>query len=301
MNALDEHEQNSVSGLARFWQRLPVLVRAVITGLLVTIVGTVTWMLAYTLIPAPWSVAFQAIFLVLYVRYFSGHWWPRATAEVRKESFRSVKMTGAVWKWSLLAVLLYIVVIQSVNVVSFRIIELPMAKYEETYGTFENFPLWITWLVIIISAISAGVVEEIGFRGYMQVPLEKRFGPVISIAVTTVFFVILHFNQAWAPFMIIHLGVMAVLWGALAYASDSLIPVIIAHTIQDIIYFSYWFTGIVGRFEAQLIAETGIDTPFIIWALILVISCALFFWIVRKILVVRQWPDPRNLEMNPTI
>jgi membrane protease YdiL (CAAX protease family) len=288
MYALDEHEQNSVSGLARFWQRLPVLVRAVITGLLVTMVGTGTWMLAYSLIPAPWSVAFQAVFLLLYVRYFSGHWWPRATAEVRKESFRSVKMTGVVWKWSLLAVLLYIVIIQSVNVVSFRIIELPIAKFEETYGTFQNFPLWINWLIIIISALSAGVIEEIGFRGYMQVPLEKRFGPVISIVVTTVFFVILHFNQAWAPFMIIHLIVMAVLWGALTYASDSLIPSIIAHTIQDIIYFSYWFTGIVGRFEEQIIAETGIDTPFIIWTLILVISLTLFFWIVRNILVIRQ-------------
>jgi hypothetical protein len=57
---------------------------------------------------------------------------------------------------------------------------------------------------------------------------------------------------------------------------------------MDIINFSFWWTDLAGNFEFQTIAETGVDALFITTVLILVASLALFFWVARKIMVVRQ-------------
>ena len=44
----------------------------------------------------------------------------------------------------------------------------------------------------------AGITEEVGFRGYMQVPLEQKYGPGIAVLLVSLVFVVAHLNQAWA-------------------------------------------------------------------------------------------------------
>ena len=78
------------------------------------------------------------------------------------------------------------------------------------------------------------------------------------------------------------------MWGILAYASGSLIPGIISHTVADIFNFSYWWTDVAGRFDKQLITVTGIDSHFIVWFLILVSSAVLFSWAASKTLAARR-------------
>ena len=40
-----------------------------------------------------------------------------------------------------------------------------------------------------------GVSEEAGFRGYMQGPLMRRYGPVVAVLVVSVVFWVAHFNH----------------------------------------------------------------------------------------------------------
>jgi hypothetical protein len=101
-------------------------------------------------------------------------------------------------------------------------------------------------------------------------------------------FTIFHLNQAWAQPVLFQIFALSVLLGILAYASGSVLPSIIGHTIMDIINFSFWWTGLAGNFELQTIAVTGIDTLFITAVLIFVASLALFFWVIQKTLAVRQ-------------
>jgi hypothetical protein len=54
------------------------------------------------------------------------------------------------------------------------------------------------------------------------------------------------------------------LYGLLAWASNSLIPGMIGHTVMDIGMFSYWWTGVAGTFSARTISQTAIDQPFIV-------------------------------------
>ena len=79
----------------------------------------------------------------------------------------------------------------------------------------------------------------------------------------------------------------AVLIG-IAYVSGSLIPVMISHTVTDIVNFSYWWTDVAGTFDKRPIGETGLDAHFFVWITILVVSLALFALVTYKTQAARQ-------------
>lgn len=265
----------------RLWQRIPVIIQAIILGTLVCEIGIITWLVIITLIPVPWSILIMIIVFWVYWKYFSGSWGPRSTVEARKVSFRSIKMSTSVWKWGLVAALLLVVIVQSGLVLTFRIIDFPAETF--TMIDYDLFPPWFVVVFIIMAAFEAGIFEEVGFRGYMQVQLEKHYGSIVGIMIVSMTFVVLHLHQVWAPPILIHLFVISVLFGILAYTSGSLIPGIIGHTIIDIFSWAYWWSGVAENFEMQTIFETGIDSHFIIWLVILMISTIFFFWAVCKL------------------
>jgi membrane protease YdiL (CAAX protease family) len=281
----------SEATLSRLWQRIPLAVRAVITGFLVyAIGGLVAWIAVLTIIPIPWSLVVMWLVLWLYLKYFSGSWWPKTTVNARAERFRATKLSPRTWRWSLATALFIVVVIESSLVVTFRIVKFPAEAWAIGLDT-SAFPLWMVWLYIILTASVVGITEEVGFRGYMQLPLEKRYGPVAGIGFVAIMFAVFHLNQAWAPIVLFHLFLCGVMWGTLAYASGSLIPGILSHIVGDIFSFSYWWTDVAGSFDKQPIAETGIDGHFIAWTLILVLSIILCLWAMKKILAARGSQD----------
>lgn len=288
MTELNNQSPPLDSPTVRFWERIPVVVRAIVLGFLVfAIVGSVAWTAILILIPAPWSIVVMAIVLWIYLRYFRGSWWPKATAEARRVRFRATRLSIGAWRWSLIAALLAVVVFQSTLVVAFRIIEFPAEAWALGYD-FTDAPIWQVWLFILMAALVAGITEEVGFRGYMQVPLEKRYSPAVGITIVSIVFVVAHLNQAWAGGILIILFAISALWGVLAYVSGSLVPSIISHTVTDIFNFSYWWTDVAGTFDKRPIAETGIDMHFIVWVLIFLASIALFSLAARKTLTARQ-------------
>ena len=285
MTKLDRSTQPQISGLANVWQRIPVLIRAIISGIFVTFVGVGAWLLFLAVLPAPWSVIAMGGYLWLYWKYFSGSWWPRSTAEARSKKFRTIKLSAEGWKWGLAGTFLFVAIMQSATVLTFRLIEFP-AEASADYG-LDALPVWVAWITIIMASLVAGICEEIGFRGYMQGPLEKRYGPVAGIIIVSIMFTVFHLNQAWAQPVLFQIFAISALFGVLAYASGSLIPSIIGHTIMDIFNFAFWWTDLGGDFELQTIAVTGIDPLFITAVIVFAASLALFFWVARKMIAVR--------------
>ena len=263
------------TGLKRIWKKIPLVIRAIISGFLVSTIGVFTWVLAATFIPGPWLFPVMIILLWLYLRYFSGSWAPGSTAQSRKMSFRKVKLTGRVWKWSIIAGLLIVLFEQSGLVVTFRIIEFPADRFLEEYSFLGNIPVWMAWGVIFFTSAVAGICEETGFRGYMQLPIEKKYGPVTAIVIVSVVFVIVHLHQAWAGPIIFQIFLISVTFGLLAYYTGSLIPGIISHTIMDICNFSFWWSDLGKQFNEQPISKVGIDLNFLYWSLIFLLSIVL--------------------------
>ena len=286
MSDLNKQAQFSDSPISKFWQRIPVLIRAIVLGTVVESIGVGAWVLCLAVIPSPWTVVVMGGILWLYWKYFSGSWWPRFTAEARSKNFRAVTLSPAIWKWGLAGTFLFVVVFQSATVLTFRLTEFP-AEAAADYG-LDALPVWEAWITIIMASLVAGICEETGFRGYMQVPLEQRYGPAAGITIVSILFTVFHLGQAWAGPVLFQIFAISVLFGVLAYASGSLIPSIIGHTIMDTFNFAFWWTDLGGHIEFQTIGVTGIDPLFIMAVLILIASFALFFWVARKIMAIRQ-------------
>lgn len=286
MTTLDKTNQPQKSTLAKAWQRTPVLLKAILLIALVGIVGANGISVFLVALSMPFSLIAMLAYLFLYWRFFSGSWGPKKTAEIRKEYFRAGSLSPMLWKWSLWLAMLFVLVFQSSVVVTFRLIQFPADRFLVGFG-LESQPLWIAWAVIILAALSAGLTEETGFRGYGLVPLQKRYGQVLANIMISAMFVVFHLNQAWAPPLLVHLFVLSFVLGEIAYATGSLLPGIIAHTALDIVNFSYWWTDIAGGFKYQPIAITGMDLHFLVWSMILILSSVLLVWGLGKIKAVR--------------
>jgi membrane protease YdiL (CAAX protease family) len=297
VSELESHERarkpngrSSVSGIIRGWNRIPILVRSLTLGIVVSLLGVYASLIAAALVPPPWSLlAFLGVSWILY-KYFSGSWWPGETSKARSHSIRTVRMPARLWKISLLASFLLVVLVQSGFVFTFRIIEYPADMMTSEYN-FDEMPTWEAWLFILVSAMAAGVFEEMGFRGYAQVPLEERYGPVAGITLVSILFLLSHLTQGWIAPLIFHVFAGSVLYGILAFSSGSLVPGMIAHTIIDVFMFSYWWSDVAGTFNRQPVGVAGIDLHFILWTTIFVASSVLFFLAVRETNEVRRMID----------
>jgi membrane protease YdiL (CAAX protease family) len=269
--------------LGRFWNRVPLVIKAILTGFIVSTIGIMSWVLIGTTAPMPWAFIVMVGFLWAYLKYFRGHWGPKRSRSSRASKFRSLVLPRQTWLLSLFAIVLIVLIEQSGLVVTFRLMEFPADKFLQEYSFIENIPPWAGWLVIIMISAVAGICEEVGFRGYMQVPLEKRYSPLLSITLVSVVFVLVHLHQAWSGPIIIHIFILSILFGSIAYYSGSLIPGIIAHFIMDVFNFSFWWTDLGGQFNKKTLAHTGIDSHFIFWLIVHVLSLILFIIIIRKL------------------
>jgi membrane protease YdiL (CAAX protease family) len=155
----------------------------------------------------------------------------------------------------------------------FRFVPFPTAAFRQGYDLSFVASLALKWLAVVVSAMSAGICEEVGFRGYMQWPIEQRHSAPVAIFISSVFFMLLHLSKAWAIIGMVPIVFGAgVLLGVLAWSSQSLIPGMIAHVVMDVGLFAYWWTGIAGEFTVRPIRETGVDLVFLIAWLVFVAS-----------------------------
>ena len=120
----------------------------------------------------------MAVFLVFYWRFLKGWGWPQSTTAARRASLRAEPLSAQVWRWSLLAGGLGLAASIVLFIVSHRLIRWPQAPHSD----LTHIPLTTLLPSLLMSAMVAGISEEAGFRGYMQGPLERRYGPAMGIA-----------------------------------------------------------------------------------------------------------------------
>ena len=267
------------------WARLPVLVRAVATGLAVATAGTIPWA---TLVAAnikhgpalPWAVPIMAVYLWLFWRYVRGEGWPRSTAAARRASSRANGVPAELWGPALLAGLLGLVSVLLLQGVLSRVVALPQQRDLDV----SRYPVPTVLLWVLMSAVVAGVVEETSFRGYMQAPIERRHGPVIAILVTGSLFGLMHFTHPEVTLVLLpYYMAVAAVYGALAHLTDSTLPSMVLHGGGNALSAVDLFTR--GRSEWQLSAapkpliwEAGPDAPFLANATALFVAGAAAVW-----------------------
>jgi len=243
--------------------RIPVAVRAVVVGILVALIAANIWPVFLYMLGMPAAAGAEAAFLVVYIWWVRGGGRPSTWKAVRAENFRSRKLTSRDWVWGLIAAFAIAASVHAAMVVLFRLVPFPAEAFRRGYD-FSFIPTReLQLLSCVVSAASAGICEETGFRGYMQVPIEKRHGAVVAILISSLFFMLIHLTKGWALIgMVPIVFVAGAMYGSLAWASRSLVFGMIGHTIMDIGLFAYWWTQILGTFAQRPISETGMDLSF---------------------------------------
>jgi membrane protease YdiL (CAAX protease family) len=220
------------------WNRAPVLLRALLAAAAVTGTATVAWGVLIQsnlrLSPRlPWAAVCMAVFLVFYWRFLKGWGWPQSTTAARRASLRAEPLSALVWRWSLLAGGLGLAASIVLFIVSHRLIRWPQAPHSD----LSQIPVITLLPSLLISAVVAGISEEAGFRGYMQGPLERRYGPAMGIAITSTVFGLAHLSHgAFLPAILFDIG-WGSLFGLLTYWSGSIAPAIVLHSSADALAF----------------------------------------------------------------
>jgi len=244
----------------------------VLRGVAVLFAGNLLWGLLLAplnlkVLPlVPWAAVPMAAYLWLYWRYIGGRLGPAATAERRRESLRANPLAPEVWALAIVSGLTGFGALLVLTAVMARLIPMP-ASAPIVFPA--PMPQATAAVLLIMASVVAGITEEAAFRGYMQGPVERRYGLATAIAVNGAAFGLLHFpNHPGAVVqMLPYYIAVAAVYGGLTWATNSILPAIVLHVGGDI-----WSLGrlwITGRPEWQrsgealpLVWDSGVDRSF---------------------------------------
>lgn len=140
--------------------------------------------------------------------------------------------------------------------------------YPELFPELQAKPFgWIPLLLTLV--VSAPLIEEVVFRGWVQRPLE-RTSPTLAIAVTSLLFALAHGYPLLIPYYIL----AGVVLGASVYLTRSLWVGMIAHAAHNA-----WTTGVdaLGLTNERLMAWA--ERPLVFW----LATAALAGWVLVMI------------------
>lgn len=213
-------------------------VAPILTGLLIVVAGLVPWTLLAQLNARmrpdlPWSALATVAYLGILLVWLNGQGPPRRSADQRRQRLRLRPRhapdadgpgAGVV---IVLLVLLYVLW----TAVS-RLSPIPdLSPYPTTS---------YRWSMFIMGGVTAGVMEEVAFRGYMQTGLERHDRPN-AIWITSLVFVALHITQGLGAVLTLGPGIFlaSMLYGTLARRTGTILPGMAIHVLGDLarVYF----------------------------------------------------------------
>jgi membrane protease YdiL (CAAX protease family) len=184
---------------------------------------------------APWCAPAMAVVLWLMWQYLDGKGPPNRTSAERKQLLRANHVSGQAFKWSLLAGVSAIIALAGYWIILFQLFRMPANRF------LPNFPThsFLTVAVIIMGSLVSPITEESTVRGYFQTVLEQEFRPFLAIAISSVVFALVHVNQGlqWPKLLVYFLA--GVVFGAIAYFNNSILPCIFVHIVGDLTFFLF--------------------------------------------------------------
>jgi membrane protease YdiL (CAAX protease family) len=156
-----------------------------------------------------------------------------------------------------------------------------VALPQQQVPAFSNVPAFTVWSLLLMAAPVAGIIEEAAFRGYMQGPIERRYGLTVAILITGTMFAVAHldFTLILWPYYV----AVAAIYGTVTYLTNSVWPAVVLHTGGNI--YSNVDLLLHGQAEwqassgaAELVWATGVDAAFVGSAVALLVVAAGVVW-----------------------
>lgn len=213
-------------------------VAPIITGLLIVAAGLIPWTLLAQLNARerpdlPWAALATLAYVGILLAWLNGWGPPRRSADRRRQRLR-------LWPQDApdadgLTTGVVIVLLGLMYVLWTAISRMSPIPDLSAYPTTTYL-----WSMFIMGGITAGVVEEVAFRGYMQTGIERR-DPQNAIWITSLVFAASHITQGIGAVLVMGPGlfVASMLYGTLARRTGTILPGIVLHVLGDLarVYF----------------------------------------------------------------
>jgi membrane protease YdiL (CAAX protease family) len=258
----------------RLWQRLPVILRAIVLAELIADVGGLVpdlFMLANLKFSPtiPWLLPATALWLWLFWLYLNGKGWPQTTSQSRARDLRARSLPGRVWFLSLLAGGFAMVSVVSFAFLTTRLANVPRDAFKLPIN-LSDYPIWTVGAALVAISVVAGVVEEAAFRGYLISQIQRRHGWIMAILISGVMFFVSHLGHAYVTlaFFPFFLAVSS-LHGLLVYLTRSILPSVVLHSVADLITIPIQY-GLIGHVSVVPVWKSGIDSAFVTYVVVIV-------------------------------
>jgi membrane protease YdiL (CAAX protease family) len=160
------------------------------------------------------------------------------TARARREGLCANALSSREWAWALTAGVLGLFALVFALRVANRLVGLPA----QDASAFAGVPAVTVIPLLLLSASVAGIVEEAAFRGYMQGPIERRYGLPAAILITGTMFAIAHLD--FTPVLWPYYVAVAALNGTVVHLCRSILPAVVLHAAGNLYSnFDLWLHG----------------------------------------------------------
>ncbi len=216
----------------------------------------------------PWAVVVMGLTLWLGWQYLGGKWWPRTTSDARSRYLRAKPVSGLVFAWAVMAGALSVGALAGCWIVLFQLVKTPANAVLD----YSSYPQLTVVLMLMMSSLVSPLSEEAGFRGYLQVALEREFNGIVAVVVSSVLFALAHLNHGlfWPKQLVYFFAGVA--FGVIAFLTKSILPGIVAHIVGDLTFFIFVWPRDSSR---RLVSQGGADVWFWIHAAQSVVFTAL--------------------------
>lgn len=217
-------------------------------------------------------------------RYWGGAGWPQSTSEARRRYRRANPISLPAFVWSMAAGVLAIVALAGYWIVFFNLFRMRPNNIPDT----THYPSILVYPMVVMGSLVSPFSEEIGFRGYSQVMLQRDFRPAAAVVIASAFFAMGHLNYGlYWPKQLVYFMV-GVAFGAIATLASSILASIPVHVIGDMVFFLFVWPHDGGR---RRVLQEGADSWFWIHVAQAVVFTALSLWAFRRLEAVTRAAD----------
>ena len=183
----------------------------------------------------PWAVVAMAIPLWILWQYGGGRWAPRRTSAARQAYLRANPVRPRVLVVALLAGGCSLVALTGLWIVLFQ----TGLMRGNAVPDFSPYPGLTVAAILVMASLVGALLEEAGFRGYLQVALEREFSAPVAIALAALALTPGHgLTQGFAWPTVFFYFLVDVVLGVTAYLCESVWPGVAVHASGLLIFFA---------------------------------------------------------------
>lgn len=227
-------------------RRVPRLVRLGLFAFALTVVAGGVWAVLVsinlrTTRGVPWALGPMAVLLWAMWRYLTGAWGRPVEAAARRRLARAIAVPQRSFLAAMVAGVLSVAALSGLWLVLSQLVRIPG---NSSLQDLSGGPVTTVIPLLAMASLVSACVEEIGFRGYLQGPLESRFGSMAAVALMTVVIAPAHaLTQGWLWPVVVFYLLADTMFGCLAYLTSSTLPGIVVHTVGIFVFFTLIWPG----------------------------------------------------------